>query len=107
MAYTAQSIEVSPKLEAFLEIWDISGSSCKSDNMMESYLTDVSAIIFVYDPTSPESFAQIEPIRKVVDQHLPKNLDKKPLFVLMSTKSDLAHHSKVKVEQHNEVLPTR
>ena len=74
--------------------------------MLDTYVHDANAIVFVYDITDLESFKSIEywnrEVSLVTKHNMPGSDEKDaPIRLLLANKYDLQHLSKVDAETHN------
>ena len=78
-----------------LQIWDIDGGAL-TGKMMDTYVHDANAIVFVYDVTNLESYESIEFWVREVTLVSKTSPDKEPpIRILFGNKADLNHLSKV------------
>ena len=83
-----------------LQLWDVDGSAI-SGKMLETYVHDANAIVYVYDITDMESFESVEHwCREVALVTKPSGEDS-PIKILFGNKSDLNHLAKINLEKHN------
>ena len=87
-----------------MHMWDVDGNAI-SGKMLETYLYDALAIIYVYDVTSEASFQDIEAWTKEIsllraDKRLSSS--EEPMRILFGNKSDMNHVAEVNMEQHNQ-----
>ena len=80
-----------------LQLWDVDGQAIEG-KMLETYVHDANAIVFVYDITNKESFDAIEYWCKQVVLCSKKGEDA-PTKILFGNKSDLGHLSAVTNEK--------
>ncbi|KAG8189905.1 hypothetical protein JTE90_018686 [Oedothorax gibbosus] len=85
-------------LSVTIQLWDI-GSQSLSGEMLDNYFYGAHAILFVYDITNTESFANLEEWMKAV-HHVFKEECIMPHIALISNKGDLEHSRVVKIDKH-------
>ena len=86
-----------------MHLWDVDGNAI-AGKMLETYLYDAVAIVFVYDVTSLESFKEIDSWSRQIsllrsDQRLSSS--EEPMRILFGNKNDMQHAAEVTLEQHN------
>ena len=72
-----------------LQLWDIGGQSLGS-KMLINYIKGAHAVLFCYDITSSESFANLEDWYGLT-QRAVKEQQQAPFFALIGNKCDLSH----------------
>ena len=89
-------LELSADINISLQIWDVDGTAI-SGKMLDTYVHDANAIIFVYDITDAESFTSIDFWNREVALVSKGQIAGKdaPIKVLLGNKNDLSHLSKV------------
>ena len=92
-------MELSSEVNISLQIWDVDGTAI-SGKMLDTYVHDANAIIYVYDVTDAESFTSIDFWNREVSLVTKPNGKDAPVKVLLGNKSDLAHLSKIDAKQH-------
>jgi len=73
-----------------------------SGKMLDTYVHDANAIIYIYDITDVESFTSIDFWNRevsLVSKSQPSEKDA-PIKILLANKNDLAHLSKIDNEKH-------
>ena len=97
--FYVKRLELPESIFTALQIWDIGGQSIFS-KMITTYVYEANAVIFVYDITNHQSFADLEDWLQLVT----KTFEGKdmPLMALMGNKIDLNHMQAVKTEEHEQ-----
>ena len=86
-------IEINDNTNVSLQIWDIDGEAL-SGKMLDTYVHDANAIIFVYDVTNQSSFTAIEYWNREISLLMAQNKEREaPIKVVLGNKSDLNHLS--------------
>ncbi len=83
-----------------MQLWDIGGQSIGS-KMLTNYIAGAHAVIFCYDITNYESFANLEDWYRIVNKAFIDRNKQLPYFALVANKQDLRHLTCVRPEQHN------
>lgn len=99
MDFYVKRLELPENIYTALQVWDIGGQSIFG-KMIGTYIYEANAVIFCYDITDHQSFADLEDWHQLVV----KTFDTKelPLMVLMGNKIDLSHMQAVKAEEHKQ-----
>jgi GTPase SAR1 family protein len=93
-------IELNEDTNVSLQLWDIDGTAI-SGKMLDTYVHDANAIVYVFDITSQESFQALEYWMSEValQTKIPAGSEKEPpIKVIFGNKSDLNHQVKVDSE---------
>ena len=96
-------VELPGDVNVAMHLWDVDGNAI-AGKMLETYLYDAVAIVFVYDVTSLESFKEIDSWSRQIsllrsDQRLSSS--EEPMRILFGNKNDMQHAAEVTLEQHN------
>ncbi|CAI2378416.1 unnamed protein product [Moneuplotes crassus] len=97
--FYVKRLELPDNIFTALQVWDIGGQSIFS-KMVTTYIYEANAVIFAYDITNHQSFADLEDWHQLVL----KTFEGKepPLMALMGNKIDLNHMQAVKQEEHEQ-----
>uniref|UniRef100_A0AC35U4I3 Ras-related protein Rab-28 n=1 Tax=Rhabditophanes sp. KR3021 TaxID=114890 RepID=A0AC35U4I3_9BILA len=87
--------------EIVLHVWDVGGQSVAT-TMLNNYLFNANAVIFVYDVTSSQSFENIVDWIQVTKK-ITNSQDNKIRMILVGNKTDLEHRRAVRVEKHSKL----
>ena len=97
--FYVKRLELPENVYTALQVWDIGGQSIFG-KMITTYIYEANAVIFVYDITNHQSFADLEDWHQLVTKTFEgKEL---PLMALMGNKIDLNHMQAVKSEEHEK-----
>mmetsp|Transcript_16287 Transcript_16287/g.24544 ORF Transcript_16287/g.24544 Transcript_16287/m.24544 type:complete len:193 (-) Transcript_16287:265-843(-) len=91
-------LQLTPKLQVALQIWDIGGQSIGS-KMITNYVAGAHAVLFCYDITNAESFANLEDWYRIASRTFDE--DAMPFTVLVGNKCDLKHLAAVRSDSHS------
>jgi Ras-related protein Rab-28 len=97
-------IELNDDINVSLQLWDVEGGAL-TGKMMDTYVHDANAIVFVYDVTNQDSFESIEFwVREVaLVMSKPGGPDKDPpIKLIFGNKADMNHMSMI----DNDLLTT-
>ena len=83
-----------------LQIWDIGGQSIGS-KMLPNYIHGSHAVLFCYDITNYDSFANLEDWYRKVHGTYSKASGPMPCMALLGNKIDLSHMRAVRHDHHN------
>eukprot|EP00345_Euplotes_harpa_P013831 CAMPEP_0168337616 /NCGR_PEP_ID=MMETSP0213-20121227/12300_1 /TAXON_ID=151035 /ORGANISM="Euplotes harpa, Strain FSP1.4" /LENGTH=176 /DNA_ID=CAMNT_0008343147 /DNA_START=8 /DNA_END=538 /DNA_ORIENTATION=- len=97
--FYVKRLELPENIYTALQVWDIGGQSIFG-KMITTYIYEANAVVFVYDITNHQSFADLEDWHQLVA----KTFEGKemPLMALMGNKIDLNHMQAVKSEEHEQ-----
>lgn len=91
-----------------LQLWDVDGTAI-SGKMLETYVHDANAIIFVYDVTKSETFNNVDNWNREVALLQAQNRNQDgdddkdaPIKVIFGNKSDLNHMSQIDSDTHKK-----
>ena len=95
---------MSPEINVSLQLWDVDGTAI-SGKMLDTYVHDANAIVYVYDITNTDSFKAVEfwnrEVSLVASQNYSESSDKDaPIKILLGNKSDQQHLAKVDLDKH-------
>jgi Ras-related protein Rab-28 len=93
-----RKLQLSPKVNCALQIWDIGGQSIGS-KMITNYIAGAHAILLCYDITNYESFANLEDWYRIVVKTFTGQA--MPYVALVGNKNDLKHMAAVRMDIHN------
>mmetsp|Transcript_23193 Transcript_23193/g.39261 ORF Transcript_23193/g.39261 Transcript_23193/m.39261 type:complete len:228 (-) Transcript_23193:623-1306(-) len=91
-------LQLNSNTQVALQIWDIGGQSIGS-KMITSYIAGAHAILFCYDITNIDSFANLEDWYRIA---ISAQEDEMPFSILIGNKNDLQHMSVVRLDAHTE-----
>lgn len=89
-------LELNDDINVSLQLWDVNGSAL-TGKMMDTYVHDANAIVYVYDVTNKESFESVEYWNREVSLVAKSDAQKEnpPIKVLFGNKNDLGHMTTV------------